>query len=150
MKIINIAISKHDILEEARLASAYAGARGGSTADFDRVAASEADHRLLERFWTEASSRLVTALRPVLREVDRPGAELRMTLALSSSASETMCDEIEAGCRAFMAASVSARWFGTVRREEAAAAEAFAEAELNALSERIFFRTSPRRKNQKS
>ena len=146
MKIINIAISKQDILSETRLASAYAGARGGSPDDFTRVAASEGDTRLMERFWQESTARLVTALRPVLHQVTRTDSGLELCLALSNSASESLCEEIEAGCTAFLTAAVSARWFGTVRRDESAGATAFAEAELDALSQRIYFRTSPKRK----
>lgn len=147
MKIINIAISKQEILSEARLASAYAGARGGSPDDFDRVAASEADERLMERFWQESTARLVTALRPVLQQVTRSERGIILDLGLSDSASDSLCDEIETGCTAYLTAAVSARWFATVRREESAGADAFASAELDALSQRIFFRTSPRRRH---
>ncbi len=145
MKIINIAISKQDILSDTRLASAYAGARGGVADDFSRVAASESDSRLMERFWQESTAHLVTALRPVLRQVSRSDDGIALCLGLSDSVSESLCDEISTGCSAYLTAAVSARWFATVRRDEAASAEAIAASELEALSQRIYFRTSPRR-----
>lgn len=145
MKNINIVIEKDDVCRDAELAAAYAGARGGDITDFERVTATAADRRLLTRYWNECAGRLVTAVRPVLETLVRGENSLRMTLALSHSVSDPMADEIESGCRSFLTAAVSARWFETVRRDEAGGARAFAEAEMTSLMEKIFHRRPPHR-----
>ncbi len=146
MKNISIAIEKSDILADVELSAAYAGARGGNIEDYGRVAATAADRRLLDRFWRECCARLTTALRPVLHGIDLTDTFLSMTLLLSESASEALCETLEADCGAYLSAAIAARWFETVRREEAAPAAAFAEACLDTLRERIFHRQAPRRR----
>ena len=145
MKNISIVIEKSDIFMDVELTASYAGARGGSVEDFGRVAATVSDRRLLDRFWRESCARLMTVLRPVLHSITQTDNALSVTLLLSDSTSEALCESIEADCRAYLGAAVAARWFETVRREEAAPAAAFAEASLDELRERIFHRKAPRR-----
>lgn len=146
MKNISIAIEKSDIFAGVELSASYAGARGGNIEDFGRVAATAADRRLLDRFWRESCARLTTVLRPVLHGIDLTDRWLTMTLLLSESVSEALCESIEADCESYLSAAIAARWFETVHREEAAPATAFAEACLDTLRERIFHRTAPRRR----
>ncbi|MDE7160489.1 MAG: hypothetical protein K2O24_06590, partial [Muribaculaceae bacterium] len=131
MKNISIAIEKCDVFLEVELTASYAGARGGAPDDFGRVAATAADRRLLDRFWRESCARLTTVLRPVLHGIQVSDTQLSMTLLLSDSTSEALCESIETDCRTFLGASLSSRWFETVRREEAAPAAAFADATLD-------------------
>lgn len=147
MRNISISIDKGDIMAQLSLASEYAGARAGEPDEYRRVAATRDDRLMLERFWRECAGRLTTALRPVLAGLTHTPDGLTLDLELSDSASEALTDELEGGARAFMASAMSARWFGTVRRDEAAGAAAFAESELTGLMERIFHRRPPRRRN---
>lgn len=148
MKTVKIIILRSGVLGEVAKATAYAGVKttGDVAADFDRIATVESDSDLLSRFWTEAAVVITTRFREFIVNADYSGAELNLTLSLSSSYDESQTPALSSALYSYMVRAITAKWYAFTLKGEAPQEAAAAETLLADAAARCYWRRPPRRR----
>ena len=111
MKIIQISISKQEILENVALQSAYTGEKASQGAAlFQKVATVNADNSLLLRLFDEMAGQITDRLKNFIVECENDESGLALKLELSGAYDDALTPSVKSDLFAAFAAGVVYRW----------------------------------------
>lgn len=152
MKLINITINKADVYDEVGKQSAYVGANmDRKIAPFEQIAITDGDRNLLERYYQEAAAQVTALVKPLLSQVGKlprsHGAVLsrnyNLTLSVSDRYDDNLTDSATASLFSFFVNAILGKWFMLTNKEESAGYIAGAQANLEDLRNKIYYKQAP-------
>lgn len=123
MLSFDIIILKSDVLREVEKTTLYTGGKtetANQTVFQDRVATTDKDADLLQRYWRDACAHLVDTLRAFITAVEFGQESLKLTLEAGSSYDTTLTPAVENGILYHLSATITARWFAITFPDRAA------------------------------
>lgn len=147
MKELLLTAKREDVYSEVEKTTEYTGAKmmHADEGAHDRLAVTEADRELLNRFFDEAAGVATDECKRFVDEVtlDESGYEAR--LSMSDSFDEHLSDSIRTSLRNFFVAAVIAKWCKIVGSDAGAAYSADATAAMLDVRRKIFNRKRPQK-----
>ena len=147
MKELLLTAKREDVYSEVEKTTEYTGAKmmHADEGAHDRLAVTEADRELLNRFFDEAAGVATNEFKRFVDEVtlDESGYEAR--LSMSDSFDEHLSDSIRTSLRNFFVAAVIAKWCKIVGSDAGAAYSADATAAMLDVRSKIFNRKRPQK-----
>ena len=151
---ITIHINKAQAFDEVAKTTAYVGAHLDlKVMAYERVAVTDGDREMLERYWREACASVTTLLRPFLTSVSpqpRPhatdisaDADYVATLAMSDRYDTQQTDSLNADLFSFAVNSIVSKWFMIANKEESAGYMAAAQGAMENAKIKLHHKTAP-------
>lgn len=143
-----LTIKKQDVLDEVSKTTAYIGAKmadGDGTA-YDRISTTDADAELLERYWQECRSNLVSTLTGIRVAGEDEAADGTLTLTLdipSELWNAELHDTMERSLLAYLVNGMLAKWQMVTNKQETEAYATQAAANLLELQRMVYRRVRP-------
>lgn len=148
MKTLELTIRKTDLEDDVAQATSYTGAKDGSDPAggvYDRVATIDGDSTLLGRFIEEACSTVAERLKDFVTGVEPADDAITLRIATSEAYDTSMIPAALRAFRAYVAATVTARWMRLAYPAKAPEWDAEADRALASLERNLYHRKKPSR-----
>lgn len=147
MKELLLTAKREDVYSEVEKTTEYTGAKmmHADEGAHDRLAVTEADRELLNRFFDEAAGVATDECKRFVDEVTLDEAGYEARLSMSDSYDEHLSDSIRTSLRNFFVAAVIAKWCKIVGSDAGAAYSADATAAMLDVRRKIFNRKRPQK-----
>ena len=155
MKSVTLQVNKIDVYDEVAKTTSYIAAKGidADSNAYDRVFTTDEDRLLLERYWRETCNEATAFLKRFITNIsEHPvshGVLLNndyvVLLSLSNSFDFNLRGSIEAGLFSFFVASILAKWYTLINKEES---EFYAKGAVSVMSDicsKVYYRKPPTR-----
>lgn len=153
MKSVTLTIGKEEVMQEVNKTTSYVGKKideaakpveGQNTTAYDRVRTTAATKELLERFWDEAAS-IATSRMMRFTTSTSNGSSYIANLFLTDRWNEALTQGMNDSLFSFFVAFIVSRWCRIADKEEEAAYMSDANAMLDDVMRKVYFRSSPTR-----
>lgn len=158
MQTVDITISKAQVLDEVTKLTAYTGAKAMTDQDtgvYERIAITDADRDLLERYWAEACASVTEALKrwviadPGTAIGHHPDIGENYTARLSLTDQWNMNEQsaVALSLVSYMANLIAGNWFMATAPDKAQGCAAIAGAQLEQAVRSLYYKRAPQRPN---
>ena len=158
MQTVDITINKAQVLDEVAKLTAYTGAKAMTDQDtgaYERIAVTDADRDLLERYWAEACASVTEALkRWLFTDPDTAighhpdiSDDYVVMVSLPNRWSENEHSAVTLSLVSYMANLIAGNWFMATAPEKAQGCAAIAGAQLEQAVRSLYFKRAPKRPN---
>ena len=157
MQII-LTISKQAVLDEVAQTTDYTGAKltGDESGEaYDRIKTVDSDKSALERFWDECRSNMAKRMINLLADEAESGDNYTVTLNVSASfpastgseaATHTaLKNSMQDALFSYMVQGITAKWYVYAKKDEVEQYAARADAALDDMRAKAFFKKTPKR-----
>lgn len=153
MNTLTLNLSKSDVYTEVMKTTHYTGSKSvgeDAAAAFDRIAITEADRTMLDRYWDEAISMLVSEARQFVTSsttvTSESGVKTQiLVLTLPSNYDPALDASIEKSAYSFLVNYIVSKWNMAADRQDVAPYSAEAAAMLQDIRTKIYYRRKPTR-----
>lgn len=145
---IQLTVDRQSVWDEVAKTTNYTGAKmeGGDDTTFDRVATTDEDQQMLERFWMEACNVASDQLKPFITSVSGiSGTRFTVVLEMSSAFDAGLTESINTSLTSYFVAAIVAKWYGFTCKGEAEQYATMATAQINDVMKKIYFKKRPKR-----
>lgn len=161
MKQVNINISKARVMDEVAKSTAYQGAKAVNAEDiaaYDRIAVTDADRELLDRYWMEACHETTTAMQDWLQFGITPRAPLGHHMDLGNDYKVSLCmtdnwpgalkDSVETHLTGYIINTMIAKWCMMTAKGDVEAYAALGATALEQARKALLTRQRPAKRGQ--
>lgn len=144
MKPATLTFSRSATFDGVSLTTGYAGAkRDSDPAAYGRVATTEADGQMLDRFWQEAMDNVSDCVGRYCTGRTEAGDTRTFALSMPEAWDATLLPGLRQALQSYAVNYIIARWCGIAERDDEAAYSAKAAAQLAAANRKIYYRQRP-------
>lgn len=151
---ITLDIKKSVVYDEVQKITSYIGAKRINDNDvdaYDRMAATDSDVDLLERFWREACGSAIEELKPFVIDISTPENSqtiilseiFSITLNLSDSFEKHLSEPLRKAVEEFLINTITAKWLLVSASEDAQNYQKFTIENGEEIRRMIYFRKRP-------
>ncbi len=148
MEKITLTVNKADVYDEVAKTTSYTGAKmQGDAEAYERIFTTDADHTMLERFWTESCNVVTDLLKRFLAGDGSKDASdvYEVTIEPSISFDMTLRGSMEASLFSYFVNAIVSKWFKFTNREETVSYEGAASKCLLDVKSKLYYRKKPLR-----
>lgn len=161
MKEVTFNVVKADVYEEVAKYSSYEGSKDPDESAYKRVFTTEADQRMLERFWSEAVNIATDRLKPFIvsfgsneesegesNEEETNEEETQdyiVNLELSSSYDANLSESAQESLFNFFVLLIVSRWYKIANKKEAENYAKEAATLLDDVMRKVYYKKKPTR-----
>ncbi|MBP5545714.1 MAG: hypothetical protein J6X59_00320 [Bacteroidales bacterium] len=143
---ITLTIQKSNVFKEVAQTTEYTGAKMvGDDGAYERISTVDENQDVLGRFWDEARAEVAKAFVRLLSSEGESGGNYNLTLDVSPSFDNTLTSSMQLGLFSYFVQSITAKWYVFTNKQEAAAFAQRAEALLDEVRQKAFFKKKPTR-----
>jgi hypothetical protein len=146
---IELTINRESVWQEVAKTTNYTGAKmeGGDEATFDRIATTDEDQQLLERFWAEACNTVSDQLKPFIVAVNgiNNSGTFAVVLEMSSAFDSRLRESINTSLFSYFVAAIVAKWYGFTNKGEASQYAEMSASMMDDVMRKIYYKKRPTR-----
>lgn len=155
MKSVTLTVGKDAVMQEVSKTTSYVGKKideakttveGQDTTAYDRVRTTDATKELLERFWDEAASMATSRMMRFTTSTSN-GASYTVNLFLTDRWNEALTQGMNDSLFSFFTSFIISRWCRIADKEEEASYMSDANAMLDDVMRKVYFRSAPTRED---
>lgn len=152
---VTLKIVKKLVYEEVAKTTNYTGNKqmDEDNKAYNRVATTDSDSLMLERFFNECCDEATDHLKPFITSVTSPAisnglnldSNYEVELSLSSSYDTSLNESMNSNLFSFFVAGIVSKWFQVSNKKEAAEYAAEANNMMNIVMQKVYYRKKPTR-----
>ena len=143
---ITLTISQTNVLNEVAQTTGYSGAKMiGDDAAFERINTVDKDENELKRFWDESRAEVAKAFARLLSSESMNGTNYNLILNVSAAFDNSLTASMQLGLFSYFVQSITAKWYVYTNKNEAAMFAQRADALLDEVREKAYFKKKPTR-----
>lgn len=146
MSTLLISITRISVLSDIGLVTSFQGGRNKNVPeDFIRVAASDADESILNKYWNEVVAEIIKEVKQFLTSDSSNDAGVAMSLSMPSNYDTTMDNSINGSLKTYMTNAILSKWFAVTSAESFERYAKIAAAAIQDAHNKLYFRKKPTR-----
>lgn len=145
---ITLTISQTDVLKEVAQTTGYTGAKMvGDNAAYERISTVDENEAELQRFWNEARAEVTKTFVRLLASETMSSTNYNLILNVSASFDSSLTASMQLGLFSYFVQSIVAKWYVYTNKSEAAMFAQRADALLDEVKQKAFYKKKPTRPN---
>ena len=153
---LTLTINKRLVYEEVAKTTSYTGNKqsGDDEKAYDRIATTDADKLMLERFWNECCNESTDQLKQFVVSVSSQpvsnglnmDSNYEVKLELSGSYDTSLNDSVQTALFSFFVSGIISKWYRFANKKETEEYAVEADKQMASVIQKVYYRKKPTRK----